>query len=141
MFWIEPQIRLRSGTTETQKVVGFQTFIRIDTTAWHAALLYLMRPRLSHNQKSDDIVKGLIPANFNEHRAVGMLIRGSDKCGLESQCISFDTYAYTEKAVITSQSKTGPHVIVTTKDKYVYNALEKYEQSKGDENQLKFYVN
>jgi len=59
----------------------------------HAALLYLMRPRLSHNQKSDDIVKGLIPANFHENRrAVGLLIRGSGKCGGESQCIPFDTY-------------------------------------------------
>ena len=59
----------------------------------HAALLYLMRPRLSHNQKSDDIVKGLIPANFHENRrAAGLLIRGSGKCGGESQCIPFDTY-------------------------------------------------
>jgi hypothetical protein len=47
-----------------------------------------------------------------------------------------------KRAVNTSKGKTGPHVIVTTEDRNIYNALEKYEQSKaGDRNQLKFYVN
>ena len=32
MFCIEPPIRFWSGTIETEKVVGFQTLIIIDTT-------------------------------------------------------------------------------------------------------------
>lgn len=103
----------------------------------HAVMMYQMRPKLHHNQKSEEIVNHVIPSNFHDNRAAGFLIRGSDKCGDESTCVNFDDYM--ERANQAGNSETDPYIILTTEDRKIFDSLEEFEK-KGETN-LKFFVN
>ncbi|KAG7360163.1 hypothetical protein IV203_035262 [Nitzschia inconspicua] len=63
------------------------------STAHHAMILYAMRPNHLYAQRLQQLMQ-LAFADYNrdDHLMLGMPIRASDKCGLESECPSFDLY-------------------------------------------------
>jgi hypothetical protein len=58
----------------------------------HALAFYAMRPNLSYQQRIKQILRDVLPADFDPNQAVGLPIRASDKCKRESECLTFDQH-------------------------------------------------
>jgi hypothetical protein len=58
----------------------------------HAMAFYAMRPNLSYQQRMHQILRDVLPADFDPDQAVGLPIRASDKCKRESECLTFDQH-------------------------------------------------
>lgn len=58
----------------------------------HAMAFYAMRPNLSYQQRINQVLRDVLPADFNANDAVGLPIRASDKCLRESECLTFDQH-------------------------------------------------
>lgn len=58
----------------------------------HAIAFYAMRPNLSYRQRIHQILRDVLPADFDPNQALGLPIRASDKCKRESECLTFDQH-------------------------------------------------
>jgi hypothetical protein len=76
----------RDGQREGYAYVGAASKIR------HAMAFYAMRPNLSYQQRMHQILRDMLPADFDANQAVGLPIRASDKCLRESECLTFDQH-------------------------------------------------
>lgn len=122
-----------------QDVSVFSYFGR-NSTAHHAMILYAMRPHLQYtkelNQRMHDI--------FDNHRRddknrlmLGLPIRASDKCDIESECPSFDLYmdlmqTFWEKhgndLVGIEDAMKSASVILTSESVEMYKAQQNYQR-------------
>jgi len=57
-----------------------------------AALLYIFRLNSDFSRQVDTVAAKAIPNDFSSDYAFGMPVRASDKCGMESSCLSFENY-------------------------------------------------
>jgi hypothetical protein len=76
----------RDGEREGYDYVGATSKMR------HAMAFYAMRPNLSYQQRMQQILRDVFPANFDANQAVGLPIRASDKCLRESECLTFEQH-------------------------------------------------
>lgn len=60
--------------------------------AHHAMIFYAMRPKVEYAKRIDAIVASTLGDNHRTNLSLGLPIRASDKCHIESECPSFDTY-------------------------------------------------
>jgi hypothetical protein len=77
-----------------------------------------------------------IPQNHNPQEAIGLPIRGSDKCGQESTCLEFDKYMQLAKETfkIADSSSSTQHrgsIILTTEDNTIFQRRLAYNSSTG----------
>ena len=63
-----------------------------DTQITRAVVLYLLRPNVKSKRFLDKQLKLVLPKSLDSRFAIGIPIRGSDKCGKESNCLEFDEY-------------------------------------------------
>jgi hypothetical protein len=101
------------------------------TKTSHAALLYILRPNRHYQQLSDAIVDNLVPKQVDKSLAIGLPIRGSDKCRVESVCYGFDTYMKLMKRMwednLDSPAGKQATIILTTEDESIVNSRQAYE--------------
>jgi hypothetical protein len=62
------------------------------SSIFHALLMYAMRPNPTSSLLVDGVLHEIIPADFIPQRSIGLPIRASDKCGTESECLSFQQH-------------------------------------------------
>ena len=55
----------------------------------HALTFYAMRPNLKSADQLQAILQDILPTDFDPNHALGLPVRGSDKCLKESECLSF----------------------------------------------------
>jgi hypothetical protein len=95
----------------------------------HAALVYVLRLQRNIQDRVDgQVSKILSKPKFDPQQAIGLPIRGSDKCLSESTCLSFDTYMKLATEVW-SENFGGDNkgsVVITTEAKDIANASRLY---------------
>ena len=102
----------------------------------HAVLLYLLRPNASTKAGLDARLLELLPntpmSQSSFETTIGLPIRGSDKCDIESTCLEFDQYMQLANETwqnmnfnISSKSLRGT-LILTTEDKKIFEQRSAY---------------
>jgi hypothetical protein len=86
-------LQLKVSTVNSMRTDQY-TYYNRNSMIPHAVLLYTLRLERSMQErvlkKSEKILTESV--QFDPARAIGMPIRGSDKCSREMKCLSFDTY-------------------------------------------------
>jgi hypothetical protein len=86
----------------------------------HALGIFALRPNTQYGAKIDENIKTLTPSNMNPDDAFGLPVRASDKCGRESQCLSFQqhmkavSYLWPLHLNNSLGSDMDPYVVFTT---------------------------
>ena len=71
---------------------GLYSYFGAVSKAHHALVFYAMRPSMHYSRELDKLTNMVFPADFDAELSLGLPIRASDKCGLESECIPFEKY-------------------------------------------------
>ena len=90
----------------------------------HAIVLYLLRPNPTAQLAIQSRLTDLIPPKFQSHDALGMAIRGSDKCLVESTCLPFSAYMD-----LARQTRSNGTLILTTEDKAIFQHHVPYNRN------------
>jgi len=106
----------------------------------HLINLYFTRPNLKSRSEIDSLVQKALPADFDAKSAIGLPIRGSDKCRRESECLTFDQYMEVVKefgarrSAITKDESGSVHnkIILTTESKNILESRHGYTAKNGD---------
>ena len=106
--------------------------------------LYLTRPNVISNRLIERQLEAILPKKLDSRFAIGMPLRGSDKCGKESNCLRFDEYMEVAKEaweeIRTAYNKTSsksskviiparPSLIVTTEDRKIFDQMLNYSSN------------
>jgi hypothetical protein len=110
-------------------------------TALHtASMLYFLRPNSKYYQQLSDIMKTNLEASTIESSGtvIGMPIRASDKCKMESSCLTLDDYMALAKVTwdITSNSTSTqshiqsqpPVILITTESPTILSKVQAMEK-------------
>jgi len=117
----DPRIPVLRKATEgilEQKPTTGKEFIYSDSAFVQAYLMYVLRPTKEKGEELDTSALKDIPPNFDETVALGLPIRGSDKCFRESECLQFPTYMHLmdeiwKESVMWSANGTA-HILITS---------------------------
>lgn len=119
----------------------------------HGAVFYAMRPRPEYANLLNEIVNESLPNDFDTATSLGIPIRGkyiillafdfslrisshllclsgSDKCLVESECLSFEQYMNVIVSVWKkhhSDSNAVANIILTTEDEHVMREMKKFD--------------
>lgn len=129
----EALTRIANGTITPTPEGEYEYSSRYHKTH-HAALLYLMRPNDYHQRLSNDMVKAFVPRDYDTSLSIGLPIRGSDKCSLETVCYGFDKYMKLAKLLWKDALKSPDQLaslVLTTEDTRIMSAREEYEGSES----------
>lgn len=124
--------QLKLSTVNKMHTDGYTYYNRYSMIP-HAALLYILRlERGMHDRvlrQSEKILTG--SGQFDPTRAIGLPIRGSDKCNRETTCLPFDTYMNLANEVWLEHfaGHDKGSVVVTTEATDVANASRMYAAS------------
>jgi hypothetical protein len=99
-------------------------------------LMYLTRPNDRARKILEARIQESIPQNHDPQEAIGLPIRGSDKCGQESTCLEFDKHMQLakesfESADSSSSTQHRGSIILTTEDKNIFQQRLAYNASTG----------
>jgi hypothetical protein len=78
----------------------------------------------------NEIVNESLPNDFDTATSLGIPIRGSDKCLVESECLSFEQYMNVIVSVWKkhhSDSNAVANIILTTEDEHVMREMKKFD--------------
>jgi hypothetical protein len=89
-----PVLRKAAEGILEQKPTTGQDFRFSDSAFVQAYLMYVLRPTKEKGEELETSALKDIPPNFDETVALGLPIRGSDKCHRESECLQFPTYMH-----------------------------------------------
>jgi hypothetical protein len=113
------------------------------TKTAHAALLYLMRPNANYQLLSDEVIAHIVPDDLDLGLAMGLPIRGSDKCKSESTCYVFDTYMKLMQQLwrdrLGSPRGKNASIVLTTEDMRIMKAREDFKTNESFP--FKFFYN
>lgn len=108
----------------------------------HAAVFYSMRPNLSNARRLDIHMSKVFPAEFDPEFSLGLPVRASDKCLMESECLSFPQYMKLMGQVWTNnqgpiretanrrslpEAVTNAHIVLTTEAESIFRDKAKFE--------------
>ena len=107
-----------------------------DHPIFQMILMYLVRPNDLARKIMEARIQESIPHNHNPQEALGLPIRGSDKCGQESTCLEFDKYMQLAKETFetadsSSSTEQQGSIILTTEDKNIFRQRLAYNASTG----------
>jgi hypothetical protein len=127
-------------SNQTTHQYGFQSQVH------NAMLLYALRPSPGSSASIDNILEEILPSNFEPDHSIGLPIRASDKCGTESECLSFDQYTRSLAMIWTLSSdaekwkdaKLPVHIVLTTESKNVSAAQQSYLRNPTSEREIAF---
>ena len=114
----------------------------------HAAELYVMRPNPVAYSKLSDVLEEVVPKDLDVETAIGLPIRGSDKCLRESECISFEEHVQVVDDVWQAnkrQSDPDPTIVFTTESKLILAEqvafVSSFERQTQFQNKFHFVAN
>lgn len=102
-------------------------------TQWifhHLIYLYILRPNVSSRATIDKTINKVIPDNFNPGTAIGLPIRGTDKCVRESECLTFDQYMQVLQEFSIKRSKAIHNAEGDESDELIHNTVILTTESK-----------
>jgi hypothetical protein len=103
--------------TETYNYYG------ANSPLFHGLLFYAMRPNQRAALALQSIVKQSLPKDYASEHSIGLPIRASDKCDVESECMSFSQYLRSV-AQLWKWNETGAtSIVVTTESQKVMKEL------------------
>jgi hypothetical protein len=124
------------------------TFAAATQKVAHALGFYAMRPNPTSAQDLADIFQEIIPPDLSPERTVGLPIRASDKCGRESQCLSFDQHMQAtsdlwarhlnESSANSKEKSAGPTVLFTTESKDILHDQQDFVSNSTRQAQFLF---
>lgn len=96
--------------------------------------VYFLRLNPHYKKVLKDRMDALIPGDFSPSNAVGVAIRGSDKCKKESTCLPFPRYMELMTDVVHPTLKgpsdtIRPRLIMTTEDPSIFNESLPFQQN------------
>ena len=107
-----------------------------DTPITRAVILYLLRPNVPSKLLIEKRLESILPKSLDSRFAIGMPLRGSDKCGKESNCLGFDEYMEVAKdawEALRTESKASSttlpekgSLILTTEDRKLFQQRLSY---------------
>jgi hypothetical protein len=78
---------------EIEQAIDFiQRQESIEDIGYEASYVYVLRPNPVYKKVLLNHTAAILPTDLDYRRSVGLPIRGSDKCRLESTCLPFETY-------------------------------------------------
>jgi hypothetical protein len=101
----------------------------------HAAVFYTMRPNPYYTKRLKEISDHVLPKDLDPAHSFGLPIRASDKCIVESECLSFGTYMDIMKQVWTTHTtdlSRNITIVVTTESKMVLDDMVAFQSSNSD---------
>lgn len=129
-------------------------YFGVESQIHHAAVFYAMRPNPLNAEKMETILNEVIPAGFNPEISFGLPIRASDKCLVESECLSFPQYmrlmgqiwnVHKSSIEISSDahglSNVSTSIVLTTESKSVLEDKKKFETNHTLRAQVPFKYN
>lgn len=102
----------------------------------HAALLYFLRPNPRTREHIQTTVDGILPQDaIAKKRVLGIMIRGSDKCTVESECMPPSTY----QEFVTDAQRTHKvkNVVLSSEDNSVLRYIVERNTTPG----INYYYN
>ena len=109
-----------------------------NSATFHGLLFYAMRPNPRAAMSLQSIVKATLPYDFASDSSIGLPIRASDKCDVESECLQFSEYVHSLE-VLPFGNEATTSIVVTTESREVIHELEKYVS--GTSQRTRFVTN
>jgi hypothetical protein len=121
--------QLRHLAPHVDRTEGY-TYQNRDSMIHHAALLYLLRMQRGMQERVEGQAnKILMQSKFNPDLAIGLPIRGSDKCFTETTCLPFENYMDLANEVWSEHfaGHDNGSVVITTEATDIANASRSYD--------------
>jgi len=122
-------------------------YFGVESQTHHAAVFYAMRPNPLNAEKMDAILHEIIPGSFNPELSFGLPIRASDKCLVESECLSFPQYMrlmgqiWNVHEASHGLSNASTSIVLTTESKTVLEDKKRFETNQTLRDQVPFDYN
>lgn len=129
---------LRSILHEEMSPKDSYEYYGANSPVFHGLLLYALRPMPRARASIDEVVNEVLPLDFETEHAIGLPIRGSDKCETESDCLSFTQYLRAATQLVQAnlkQSRTTS-IIITTESEAVFKEIQDYFSLSANATQL-----
>lgn len=125
-------LRLKSEDATPKDDDDAYPYTNRDSMIHHAAVVYLIRLQRDVKEQVDtQVAKVLSTGNFDASKAIGLPIRGSDKCFSESTCLPFEKYTKLAHEVwsehfIPEEGKKGS-LLITTEASDIANSSRNFQ--------------
>ena len=90
---------------------------------FHALLLYAMRPNPRAEIAMQAMVKQALPSSYQPDQSIGLAIRATDKCDVESECLSLPQYLRSLKP-LWNENGIKTNIVITTEARDVMHELK-----------------
>lgn len=102
---------------------GQYNYYGANSPLFHGILLYAMRPSPRSAVALQSMVKDTLHKDFDHQTSIGLPIRATDKCNMESECFAFSRYLRSLNG-LWQYDNSPASVVVTTESKEVIRELE-----------------